>query len=129
MPKRSKERQVAARVIITVRGGVAEALVKPVGLELSIYDYDVEGEDADRLDRDADGQLCSIGRWETDESLIGNEHWPIVASAARKISTARRRRQRWQCPNCQRVAQSSAASLAEAGTPFCSNCDRHMDML
>jgi hypothetical protein len=58
-------------VIMTVRGGVAEVFKKPIGVTLVILDYDVEGvsENDPRIFRDADGHLCSIGRWESQEQM------------------------------------------------------------
>jgi hypothetical protein len=95
MPRpKAGRRSAMPRVVLCVRGGVAEVLFKPLGLEVDIFDYDVDGEDADRLDRDPDGQLCSLGCWEASEAVSGNEHWPIIRSAARKVT--RKRRQRWR---------------------------------
>lgn len=36
---------------------------------------------------------------------------------------------RWQCPQCRRIVRGSNQSLAEAGTPFCPDCDQHMHLL
>jgi hypothetical protein len=92
-----------------------------------IFDYDVDGEDADRVDRDPDNIPCSMGRWEAQKAVIGCKHWPIVGSAAREVTEPRK--QRWQCPRCQRIVHASDESLAEAGTPYCPECDCDMDML
>ena len=36
---------------------------------------------------------------------------------------------RWCCPDCQRVVNCSYDDLAEAGAPYCSDCDREMHMM
>ena len=35
----------------------------------------------------------------------------------------------WRCPDCQRVIICSYDDLAEAGAPYCSDCDREMHMV
>ena len=72
MPKQKPiKSSTELEVIVTVRGGVAEVFKKPVGVTLVILDYDIEGvsETDPRIFRDADGHLCSIGRWESQEQL------------------------------------------------------------
>ena len=128
MPRQPEQRPPAAlRVIISVSGGVADVVLKPKGLEVCIFDYDVDSEDADRLDRDPDGQLCCIARWDAGTPVIGSKHWPIVHGAAKRI--AEHRKQRWQCPECRRIVHCSDESLAEAGTPHCPDCDRAMQIV
>ena len=125
---RSKSQAPAdCRVIVTVSGGVADVLFKPKGVEICIIDYDVDDEDADHLERDPDGQACCIQRHPADEKVVSHEDWPIVRSAARRINGHAKRR--WQCPECRRIVHSTDESLAEAGTPFCSDCDVDMQMI
>jgi len=115
------------RVIVTVSGGVADILFKPVGVEVHIIDYDVDGKDADRLDRDPDGRLCCIARWDAGKPVTGCTHWPMVRSAARQIR--RQSGSRWRCPICQKTATCRQEDLAEAGTPHCADCDRAMQIV
>ena len=117
----------ACRVIVSVRGGVAELLFKPRGVEVSILDYDVDGEDADWVDRDPGGNPCNIQRHTASEKVVSNPNWPMVRSAIRSLPKPARRR--WQCPQCDRIVHCTDESLAEAGTPFCADCDRHMELL
>jgi len=35
----------------------------------------------------------------------------------------------WRCPDCQRFANCSYDDLAEAGAPYCSDCDVEMQMI
>ena len=37
--------------------------------------------------------------------------------------------QKWKCPDCGHVVDCSYEDLAEAGTPYCSDCDVEMEML
>ena len=45
----------AKPVIINVRGGVAELLSKPTNITVRVRDYDVQGVEEERLQRDAQG--------------------------------------------------------------------------
>jgi len=45
------------QVIITIRGGVAELASKPANIEVILRDYDIQGVEEGRLQRDADGNL------------------------------------------------------------------------
>ena len=45
------------QVIITIRGGVAELASKPSKIEVILRDYDVQGVEEERLQRDVDGNL------------------------------------------------------------------------
>ena len=47
--------RTAKPVIINVRSGVAELLSKPTGITVLIRDYDVQGVDEERLQRDSEG--------------------------------------------------------------------------
>jgi hypothetical protein len=35
----------------------------------------------------------------------------------------------WRCPNCRCVVDCSYENLAEAGAPYCADCEIEMDML
>ena len=37
--------------------------------------------------------------------------------------------QEWKCPDCGHVVECSYEDLAEAGAPYCSECDVEMEML
>ena len=45
------------QVIITIRGGVAEVASKPSNIEVVLRDYDVQGVEEERLQRDVGGDL------------------------------------------------------------------------
>ncbi|MCY2927957.1 MAG: hypothetical protein NTV86_00395, partial [Planctomycetota bacterium] len=116
-------------VIITVTGGVAEVLCKPRGVAVSIFDYDVEGGDPhdSRISKDPDGQACCTRQLPAGDEVVGNKHWPIVRKA---IDAAARPYSRlWKCPGCGRSVDCSYENLAEAGSPFCGECDREMTLL
>ena len=56
-PKELKELK-PNKVLITINGGVAHLIEKPLGVEVEIRDYDVEGigaEDDERCKKDKDG--------------------------------------------------------------------------
>jgi hypothetical protein len=123
----------ACRVIISVSGGVADVIFKPRGVEVCILDYAVDYADHDpdhpdhHPDRDPDGQACFIQQLAADDKVISHEDWPMVQDAARRINGHAKRR--WQCPQCRRTVHSSDQSLAEAGTPYCPDCDLDMQMM
>jgi hypothetical protein len=127
MSKRKAEAPDVPRIIITVRGGVADIVCKPAGVEVCIIDYDVDGEDERDAARDADGRPCRIWQEDAGAQILSQEHWPLVRTAARRIAV--HRKQRWQCPDCRRIVGCSEASLVEAGTPFCPDCERHLQLL
>ena len=56
-------------VTITIRGGVAELAAKPWGVSVVIVDYDVEGEDPAKLDKDSEGKPCCMREWPTDATI------------------------------------------------------------
>lgn len=127
--KTKKAAPTVCRVIVTVSGGVADVLLKPKGVELCILDYDVDGVDEDRASRDPDGDACSMQQYAADEKILSHEHWPMVQNAARRINGHDRAKQRWQCPDCGRMVHCSDASLADSGTPFCTDCDQDLCLL
>ena len=126
--KTTVDDQAAPRVIITVSGGVADVLCKPRGIALTILDYDLDGSDErdPRVTRDPDGQLCSMGEWPAKELVIGNKHWPMVRQARRDVAALASRR--WICPNCKRVVRRNYDELAEAGSPYCPDCETEMNL-
>lgn len=54
----SAERRTMPKVLITVRGGLAEVAELDPGVEVEIRDYDVEGTDEHLLEYDSDGAPC-----------------------------------------------------------------------
>jgi len=115
-------------VIITVSGGVANVMYKPRGLAISIFDYDVEGSDeGESLSKDPDGQRCTIAEWPESEIVVGNKHWPLVKNASRNLATSSSRK--WKCPDCRRIISCSYETLAEAGSPYCPDCEAEMELV
>jgi hypothetical protein len=112
-------RAAAARVILIVRGGVAELLHKPRNVEVIIFDYDVDG--SDPCDHDPDGHPANIQTYNARDKILGPGHWPHIKTAASRLNG--HTKQRWRCPQCGRTTHSNDASLAEAGTPYCPQCD------
>jgi len=115
------------RVLITVSGGVADVICKPAGVDVRIYDYDVEGCDEAKLDRDPDGWPCVIRRFTTSDPVLANQHWPIVSHSLDDL--ARINARRWKCPSCGRSIEHTYKALAEVGTPICGDCDTDMEMI
>ena len=115
------------RVILSVRGGVADILLKPRGIEVVVFDYDVDGDDDPCLAEDPDGHPCRLVEWPSDQRLVENEHWPIVAQAVGSVGQAIIHT--WQCPGCGRRIEQSYAALAEVGTPICPGCDEEMELI
>ena len=50
------------RVIISVSGGAADVLFKPVGVAVTLFDYDVDG--VENVSKDPDGERCIISHWD-----------------------------------------------------------------
>lgn len=125
MPKTTKK-DPGLQVIMTVSGGVADVLFKPEGVTVVLFDYDVEGVDADdpSISKDPDGHLCCIRQWESSDEVVGSEHWPAVMKA--QVGDYSRT---WKCPDCGRTIEHSYEALAEVGTPICANCSTDMEML
>jgi len=111
-------------VIVIVRGGVAEVFQKPLGVTVVILDYDVEGvnETDPRIFRDADGNLCSIGRWQSHDEV--NPKHPIVKTDLEGDCS-----RLWKCPDCRRTIKVTYEELVVVGSPICTDCDQPMDML
>jgi len=112
-------------VIVTIKNGVLDVLAKPVGIRLTLVDYDVEGHVLGTDCGDGDPATCCVREWSESEG-IDAEHdaEPIeqVRSAAGEWSC------RWQCPDCGFVVHWSYGDLAEAGNPCCPDCDIEMEM-
>jgi len=119
----------APRVILSVRGGAADVIFKPKGINVTILDYDVDGaeEDDPVMSKDPDGRVCCLLAWVSSEKVAHNEDWPMVKRAARDAKRLYSRR--WRCPGCRRVVDYSYEQLAEAGSPCCCDCDRDMRMV
>ena len=128
MPRKKCREDDVPRVIITVSGGVADVLYKPKGIAISVIDYDVEGSgEDDKLSKDPDGQQCCISQWPASELVAGNKHWPLVKNARRSVATASSRK--WKCPDCRRIISCSYETLAEAGSPYCPDCEAEMELV
>jgi hypothetical protein len=113
------------RVILIVRGGVAELLHKPRNVEVIILDYDVDG--SDPCDHDPDGHPANIQTYNVRDKILGPSHWPQVKTSASRLNG--HAKQRWRCPECGRTAHANDESLAEAGTPYCPQCDRDTEIV
>jgi hypothetical protein len=126
MPKQEKMKpSTELEVIVIVRGGVAELLQKPVGVTVVILDYDVEGvnETDPRIFRDADGNLCSVGRWQSHDEVNPKHPRPVTKD---DLECAYFRL--WKCPDCRRTIKVTYEELAVVGSPLCTDCDQPMDM-
>jgi hypothetical protein len=125
MPKKN-EKPPCLQVIVTVSGGVADLPYKSEHVAVTVLDYDVEGSDANTpgVSRDSDSHLCCIREWGPSEEAVGAEHWPTI----KKAREARYCRA-WKCPGCGRTVECSYEDLAEAGAPFCMDCDAEMTLL
>jgi hypothetical protein len=100
------------RVTIIVRGGVAEVLDKPQGVELVIRDYDTEGQDD--VTRDTDGDPCVESHWEANEIIENGSS--VMAPVC--------------CPRCGTELTHYAdfpdtKTTVEMWEGQCSNCHRH----
>ena len=111
-------------VIVSVSGGVADVLLKPAGIGVVLFDYDVEGEDVSS--KDPDGRACSISEWPAREEIVENKHWPIVRKAI--CASKRPYSKEWKCPTCGKTARCSYEDLAEVGCPYCADCDTEMSL-
>jgi hypothetical protein len=78
-PSTAPLRAGTVRILLSVRGGVAEVMHKPRAVEVVIYEYDVEG--TDNVDQDHDGRPCNIQTYASQTRIKGPKHWPLVQSA------------------------------------------------
>ena len=56
------------RIVISVYGGIAEVVQKPEGLEVAIFDYDVQAEDGP-LAKDLNGNPCVVSEYPASEKI------------------------------------------------------------
>ena len=112
------------RVIISVSGGVAELLLKPVGIAVMLVDYDVDG--VEEVSVDPDGARCIINHCHLTSRIVSNDHWPVVKQSLRDITNCCSRR--WQCPSCNKTIDCSYEQIVEIGTPHCPHCEIEMIM-
>ncbi|HAU39064.1 MAG TPA: hypothetical protein DCX07_15295 [Phycisphaerales bacterium] len=58
-------------MVVIVRGGVADVLIKPKAVAVTILDYDVQGADAadPSLAKGPDDQFCRLQEWPADEGV------------------------------------------------------------
>lgn len=126
MAKRTKKKNnPGSQIIIMVSGGVADLIFKPVGVAVTLLDYDVDG--VEKTAKDPDGERCIVSHWNARRKVVSNEHWPIIQQAKRDV-TCRCTRQ-WKCPSCSRLIEVSYEELVEAGSPICTDCDLEMEIL
>lgn len=52
------------QVHIYMEGGIIQDIEYPAGVKILVYDYDVEGADADRIEKDGRGDDCIITRYD-----------------------------------------------------------------
>ena len=126
MPKtRQRHKPPDLHVIVTISGGVADVACKPIGVAVTVFDYDVN--DVEKVSLDPDGEKCFLGHWPSHEEVKRNDHW-WIAKQARPSSIGRYLRQ-WKCPSCSRTASVTYEELAEVGWPICTDCDQPMELL
>lgn len=125
-PQQAIPPQAGLPVIIAVASGMVEVLFKPAGVELTLFDYDVEGIE-DGLSRDIDGNDCLIRLWPTSQRVTENRHWPMIRHAMRASHRANARL--WRCPDCNRTVSVTYEGLAESGSPYCPDCDTEMSLI
>ena len=114
------------QVILTVSAGVVDVVMKPRGVTVAVYDYDIGGADEGdaAISKDPAGRPCSVRRWEPSEEIVANEHWPMA-----KDTLQDQHRHLWKCPDCGWKTHLSYERLAEAGSPICPDCDIEMQMV
>ena len=120
-----KQKPSSPQVIIAVSGGVTDLVLKPAGIAVTLFDYDVDA--VEKTFEDPDGKRCIVGHWDTRSKVISNEHWPIIKQAKTDITC--RCTKQWKCPSCGRTVEHSYEALAEVGTPICTDCDIEMEIL
>ena len=102
-----------SKVVLSVSGGVADVIFKPLGIAVVIFDYDVQG--VDKLSKDPDSENCIIN------------NWPIIRQA-KHDATCRCVRQ-WKCPSCGSVTEHSYEEIVEVGSPYCRHCEIEMTII
>jgi hypothetical protein len=61
------KKKSTAQVNVFMEGGIIQNIELPAGVRVTVYDYDVEGVDADRIEKDGKGDECTIATWEPQE--------------------------------------------------------------
>ncbi len=112
------------RVIVSVSGGCADVIFKPLGVAVTLFDYDVDG--VDKANTDPDGEQCTVAHWDTRRKIISCEHWPIIQYASHDATC--RCTRRWTCASCNHTTDCSYEQIVEIGTPHCPNCEIEMTM-
>ncbi len=112
------------RVIISVSGGVANMVFKPLGVAVTIFDYDVDG--VEKVSKDPNGERCTIGHWPSQRKVIANKHWPIIRQARHDATCCCTKQ--WKCPSCNHIIECSYEQIVEIGTPHCPHCEIEMTM-
>ena len=115
-------------VILTVRAGVVDIVLKPRGVTVALYDYDIEGagEGDAGVSKDPSGRLCSIRQWDPSEEIVTNDRWPMICNAIHKSRPYSRK---WKCPECGLSVDHPYEALADVGGPVCRDCDIDMEMI
>ena len=125
---RQRHKPPDPHVILTVSAGVVDVVLKPRGVTVAVYDYDIEGTDKDDADisQDPNGRPCSIRQWDPAEEIVANDHWPMACKPIRKDRLYTRK---WRCPECGLSVDHSYEALADVGVPICRECDIEMEMI
>jgi hypothetical protein len=126
MPGRKRSQDPPClHVIIVVRGGVAQVLFKPLGINLSIYDYDWEaaGPNDPHLSRDPNGRVCLYQEFGPSQAIMELKYWPVIRKAQQGSYS-----RSWKCPKCSQTVSCSYEDLAESGVPICTDCDVEMEL-
>ena len=119
------DRNSIPKVVLSVSGGVADVIFKPIGVAVSIFDYDTDG--VEKASKDPDGERCVISSWTWQEKVISNEHWPIVRQAKHDVTCHCTKR--WKCPSCGHIVKCSYEQIVQIGTPHCPHCEIEMTMV
>jgi len=107
------------KVTVNVVGGVAHPVEIPPGVEVIVRDYDTDGCDDSRAERDEFGDLCFVGRYTSDDCAHEEEECEKDLDDSRS----------WRCPECGLEAVVSYEDLAEIGNPICDQCDVEMELV
>jgi len=105
------------RVGIIVEGGVAHPWFIPLGVQVEIHDYDVEGCDEQELETDEKGDLFRKAVYLSCPEDLSEEE--------KNVEYVRT----WECPDCGWKAAVSYSQLAEVGNPICDQCDVEMELV
>ncbi len=100
-------------------------VLKPSGMAVTLFDYDVDC--VENVSKDPDSERCIVGHWDTRRKVISHEHWPIISQARHDASC--RCIRRWQCPSCNKTSDCSYEQIVEIGTPHCPHCEIEMTMV